>query len=134
MTRSLKLFVCLIATLAASTPAQTTDQPEAGKTSSPVAFVYVSTRTGIDAFASNDNGRLTAVPGSPYPGAVNSMSVNKKYLFGAGVNATDITTFSIASNGALKQVSQINLYWLQGGGGLAANRPGQCVQPYCSGT
>ncbi len=36
------------------------------------------------------------------------MSVNNKYLFGAGVNATDITTFSIGMNGALRQVSEIN--------------------------
>ena len=108
MTRYLKLFVCLTASLTAAALAQTTDQPEATKTSSPVAFVYVSSPTGIDAFASGSNGRLTPVPGSPFAGAVNSMSVNRKYLFGAGVNATDIFTFSIGANGALKQVSEIN--------------------------
>ncbi len=108
MTRYLKLSVCLTATLTVAALAQTIDQPEASKTNSPVAFVYVSTPTSIDAFAAAYNGRLTAVPGSPFPGTVNSMSVNRKYLFGAGVNATDITTFSIGSNGALKQVSEIN--------------------------
>jgi hypothetical protein len=108
MTRYLKLSVCLTATLTAAALAQTIDQPETSKTSSPVAFVYVSTPTGIDAFASASNGRLAAVPGSPFAGTVNSMSVNRKYLFGAGVNATDITTFSIGSNGVLKQVSEIN--------------------------
>jgi hypothetical protein len=108
MTRYPRLLVCLTATVTASALAQTTDRLEAGKVSSPDAFVYVSTPTGIDAFASASNGRLTTVSGSPFPGAVNSMSVNKKYLFGAGVNATDITTFSIALNGALKQVSEID--------------------------
>jgi hypothetical protein len=80
MTRYPRLFVCLTATLTASALAQTTDRPEAGKASSPVAFVYVSTPAGIDAFASASNGRLAAVPGSPFPGAVDSMSVNEKYL------------------------------------------------------
>jgi hypothetical protein len=108
MTRYLKLFVCLTASLTAAALAQTTDQPEATKTSSPVAFVYVSSPTGIDAFAASSTGRLTPVPGSPFPGAVNSMSVNKKYLFGAGDNGIDIFTFSIGSNGALRQVGEIN--------------------------
>jgi hypothetical protein len=46
------------------------------------------------------------VPGSPFPGSLSHMSVNKKYLFGAGDNGKDIYTFAITSNGALQQVSE----------------------------
>jgi hypothetical protein len=123
MTRYLKLFVCLTATLTGTALAQTTDQPESSKTSAPVAFVYVSSPSGIDAFAASSTGRLTPVPGSPFPGAVNSMSVNKKYLFGAGVNGTNIYSFSIGSNGALKQVSEINAQKYISGGCLLGVGP-----------
>jgi len=107
MTRYLKLFVCLTATFSAGAAlAQTSDQPET--TGSPIAYVYVSRPTHIDAFAASTTGKLTAVSGSPFSGSVSSMSVNGKYLFGAGANGTDIYSFSIGSNGALKQVSETN--------------------------
>jgi len=108
MTRYLKLFVCLAATLTATALAQTTDQPESTKTTSPVAYVYVSGPTKIEAFAASSTGTLTPVPGSPFPGSLSHMSVNKTYLFGAGDNGKDIYTFLIESNGALKQVSETN--------------------------
>ncbi len=84
MTRYLKLFVCLAATLTATALAQTTDQPETTKTTSPVAYVYVSGPTNIEAFAASSTGTLTPVSGSPFPGSLSHMSVNKTYLFGAG--------------------------------------------------
>ncbi len=46
MTRYVKLCVCLTAALTVAALAQTTDQPEAAGSS--VAFVYVSSSTGID--------------------------------------------------------------------------------------
>lgn len=79
MTRCLKLFACLTTTLCAGAAlAQTGDEPET--TSSPVAYVYVSRPTHIDAFAASTTGKLTAVPGSPFSGSVSSMSVNGKFL------------------------------------------------------
>jgi hypothetical protein len=108
MAHCLKLFVCLTATLTGAALAQTTDQPESTKTASPVAYVYVSGQTSILAFAASSNGKLTPVPGSPFPGSLSHMSVNKTYLFGAGDNGKDIYTFAIASNGALHQVSETN--------------------------
>jgi hypothetical protein len=107
MTRYLKLFAYLTATLCAGAAwAQTSDQPET--TSSPVAYVYVSRPTHIDAFAASTTGKLTVVPGSPFSDSVSSMSVNGKFLFGTGDNGKDIYSFSIGSNGALKQVSETN--------------------------
>ncbi len=107
MTRCLKLIACLTTTLSAGAAlAQTSDQPET--TSSPVAYVYVSRPTHIDAFAASTTGKLTAVPGSPFSGSVSSMSVNGKFLFGAGDNGKDIYSYSIGANGALKQVSETN--------------------------
>src|ERR1700689_5170384 len=85
MTRYLKLFVCMIATLAATALAQTTDQPEPTKTSSPVAYVYVGGNF-IDAFAASSTGKLTRVSVSPSLQPLNnSMSVNSKYLFGSNL-------------------------------------------------
>src|ERR1700735_5580121 len=103
MARCLKLLVCLTATLSGAALAQTTDQPETTKANSPVAYVYVSGQTSIQAFAASSTGKLTPVPGSPFPGGLAHMSVNKKYLFGPGDNGQDIYTFAIASNGALEQ-------------------------------
>jgi hypothetical protein len=105
MTRRIK-FICLLATLCATVAfAQT------APTSSPVAFVYVSSTVNgnsyvISAFAAASNGRLTRVSGSPFPSDVQNMAVNGKYLF--GTNGIDIYSFSIASDGALTEVGSIN--------------------------
>jgi hypothetical protein len=125
MTRSLQLFVCL-ATLAGTALAQAaTDQgaESTASTSSPVAYVYVARPTHIDGFAASSSGKHTPVPGSPFSNiAVSHLSVTKKYLFGPGDNggpdcggpdpvcSWDIYTYSIASNGALKQAAVINPY------------------------
>jgi hypothetical protein len=107
MTRPMRLFVCL-ATLTGAALAQTPAYQRPDPTSSPVAYVYVSGPTGIDAFAAASNGKLTPVPGSPFQGDVASMAVNGKYLFGTGLNDIDIYSFSIASDGALHQVAVTN--------------------------
>jgi hypothetical protein len=105
-----QVFVCL-ATLTGAALAQTPDyQRPDPTTSSPIAYVYVSRPTHIDAFAASSSGKLTAVPGSPFSNiAVSHMSVNKKYLFGAGDDQQNLYSFSIGSNGALKQVAVTNI-------------------------
>ena len=107
MTRPMRLVVCL-ATLTGAALAQTPAYQRPDPTSSPVAYVYVSGPTGIDAFAAASNGKLTPVPGSPFQGDVASMAVNGKYLFGTGLNDIHIYSFSIASDGALHQVAVTN--------------------------
>jgi hypothetical protein len=109
MTRSIQLSCCLLATLStAAALAQTAADPAYQRPSSPVAYVYVSRPTHIDAFAASSTGKLTPVAGSPFPGTVSSMSVNQKYLFGTGDNGTDLYSYSIASDGALEQVAVTN--------------------------
>jgi hypothetical protein len=108
-----KLIVTLVATLCTGAAlAQTTNNAaveNAAKTSSPVAYVYVARPTHLDGFAASSNGKLTAVPGSPFTNiSLTHMSVTKKYLFGADSDGQDLDTFSIGSNGALKEVAQIN--------------------------
>jgi hypothetical protein len=112
MTPSIQLSCCLLAMLStAAAVAQTAPDPayqRPNPPTPPVAYVYVSQPTHIDAFAASSTGKLTAVSGSPFPGTVSSMSVNKSYLFGAGDNGTDIYSYSIASDGALAQVAVTN--------------------------
>jgi hypothetical protein len=111
MTRCLKLFACLIATLCmgaalAQTPTdQTYQRPDT--TSSPVAYVYVSRPTHIDAFAAASDGKLTLI-GSPIVKDVSHMSVTQKYLFGLDDNDIDIDTFTIESNGAIKYLTDVD--------------------------
>ncbi len=81
---------------------------ETAAATAPVANVYVSnTVNQIIGFSASPTGKLTAILGSPFKGAGGqSMAANGKYLFGAG-KAT-IYSYSIAANGALKQVASIN--------------------------
>jgi hypothetical protein len=81
---------------------------QATATTAPIAYVYVSnTFNHIAGFSASSAGKLTAIAGSPFKGTgLRSMAVNGKYLFGAG--QTNIYSYSIASNGALKQVASIN--------------------------
>jgi hypothetical protein len=113
MTRSQKLSFCLMATIPLGTAlAQTsTDQTSesTAATSSPVAYVYVSRPTHLDGFAASSSGKLTAVPGSPFSNiSVYHLSVTKKYLFGASDDHEHIITYSITSNGAVKEVSSVD--------------------------
>jgi hypothetical protein len=87
----------------------------AKSSSSPVAYVYVSSSPSsgtsqINAYSASPSGALTPVPGSPFnvgSEGISQMAVNGKYLFGSA-NYTDIYSFSIASDGALQQLSLIN--------------------------
>ena len=106
MTRHIGFVLCLVATL--STAAAVA---QIASSTSPVAFVYVSSglssdNYGINAFATAPDGKLTAVSGSPFPAKVQSMAVNEQYLF--GTNGVDISSFLIAADGSLDKVATIN--------------------------
>jgi hypothetical protein len=116
------VLICALATpvFSQNSPAQNSATQNNPPASAPVAFVYVSSSPSennyqINAFSAAANGQLTPVPGSPFPAQVKQLAVNGKYLF--GTDGTYIYTFSIASNGALAQVSSINAQQLNGGSG-----------------
>jgi hypothetical protein len=106
----MKSFIklCLVVAVCAGTFAQNAPEQTINAASAPVAFAYVSAKGGIYAFSAAANGQLTPVAGSPFKGQVTGMAVNGKYLFAADANFVFIYSYSIAANGALKQVSSIN--------------------------
>lgn len=111
MNSFIKLFLVAALSAGAACAQDTAEQTQNARqasSSKPIAFVYVSTTKGIDAFAAAANGQLSAVAGSPFKGQVTGMAVNGKYLFGAGANFIDIYSYSIAANGALKSIGFIN--------------------------
>src|ERR1700722_13109837 len=82
-----------------------------------VAFVYVSSSTSnsssqINAYAAAPNGTFTPVPGSPFAENGAYITVSKKWLF--STDTVNIFSFSIADNGALKQVSTVNAQQFNG--------------------
>jgi hypothetical protein len=118
MTRFTQLFACLIAALCtqaafAQVGAEPANTTVPSTSTAPVAYVYVSTATSgepnlVWAFAAAPDARLTVVKGSPFTANVVSMAVTGKYLFGTNTNGTDVDSFSIAPDGALKQAASIN--------------------------
>jgi len=90
---------------AAPSPTEVSDSTQA--TSSPVAYLYVSSYLSsknanqIDAYSAASNGALTPIAGSPYPYNVNYMAVTGSWLFGVANLDEDLDSFSIGSNGAL---------------------------------
>jgi hypothetical protein len=115
MTSFTPIFACLITALSAqATSAQLAEATvDRSASTAPAAYVYLSTATSgspnqVWAFAAASNGKLTKVTGSPFSADVVSMAVTATYLFGVDTNGTDIDTFSIAANGALKKVASIN--------------------------
>jgi hypothetical protein len=103
----MKSFIklCLVVATCVGTFAQSAPEQTTNAASAPAAFVYVSAKSGIYAFSAAANGKLTPVAGSPFKGQLTGMAVNGKYLFGAGAGFVNIFSYSIAANGALKQVS-----------------------------
>jgi hypothetical protein len=106
MTCHIRFVLCLIATLSTAAAVG-----QISSNASPVAFVYVASSPSnnkyeINAFTAAPDGRLTAVSGSPFSANVQSMAVNQQYLFGA--NGVDIYSFSIAADGSLDKVANIN--------------------------
>ncbi len=117
MTRHVQLVIYLAAMLCSeaafsqSSPREVTGSGEAVVSTVPVADVYVSSNVyasnpRIYAYGAASNGKLTAVPGSPFTAAIaygGSLAVNAKYLF--ATNGVDISSFGIASNGVLHHVA-----------------------------
>lgn len=91
---------------------KSTNSSEPRSGSSVVAYIYVSSSPSsgssqINGYSADSTGRLTPIAGSPFPGSVQYLALNGKWLFGED-NYTNIDSFSIGSNGALQQVSIIN--------------------------
>ena len=88
----------------ASKPTGSEDIPKVS--GAPVAYIYVSSsnnsKSTIHAFTASSSGNLTAISGSPFNANVADMAVNGKYLFGFGKDHSNIFSYLIESNGALK--------------------------------
>jgi hypothetical protein len=119
MTRYEKLLLCLTLFFTGAAMAQT-DDAQPTKTSSPVAYVYVSRPTHIDGFAASAKGVLTPVPGSPILGKVTAMAASSSLLFGSGADSTSVYSFHIASDGALTpaEATNVQTFNSSGCGGL----------------
>ena len=108
------LILAMASTVAVAAQDSST-QTRAAASGTTAAFVYVSSSpssgTGqINAYSATSTGKLEPVAGSPFSfgsEGISPLAVNGKFLFAAG-NDTDIYSFTIASNGALQQVSQID--------------------------
>jgi 6-phosphogluconolactonase (cycloisomerase 2 family) len=83
------------------------------------AYVYVSTQSGIDGFSAAATGVLTPISGSPFSSTASYMTGNSRWLF--GTDGIQIYSYSVAANGALQQVSQVN--------GEQENNPPNCGGP-----
>jgi len=108
MTRYLRFVVCFLAMLCTDVAFTQITSTQTDASGSPVAYVYVSlSNQNVKAFAASSNGKLTPVSGSPFHvGYVESMTVNAKYLF--TTDSVYIYSYSIAPDGAIKQVASIN--------------------------
>ena len=105
------LAACASTVLASAQASSSPTEIEAtaqGNTS-PVAYVYVSNapsgKNQISGYAAAANGALTPISGSPFSTPAFYMAVNGSWLFATDGN--NIESFSIASNGALKQVDSL---------------------------
>ncbi len=116
MKPSIKLVVLVAAlctTVAFAQDSSTEAGVQASVTTSPVAYIYVSsvlsqTSNHIYAYSAAPNGALAPVLGSPFPGNAEYMALNGKFLFANDPTDTYIYSFRIESNGALQQVSSID--------------------------
>jgi hypothetical protein len=99
--------ICSGAVLLAAQSAPSDTSNIAAATSSPVAYIYVSSAVNsatnrIDGYAAAANGALKPVPRSPFPDNVSYLSVNGAWLFGAEDGLpSNVFSYSIGSNGAL---------------------------------
>ena len=118
MKSSVKLAACLIATLCGCMTSAQVAYAQGGAVSqpsiSPAAYVYViSNPSGnsyeVDGYSADSTGALTRLAGSPFWKTTNTllaMAHTAHWLFVS--DEAHIYSFSIASNGALKQVSSVN--------------------------
>ena len=113
MSRSICLAVCLVALAStegarALSPTDPTEANAAATASASVARIYVNSGSKIVAYSAASNGKLTAVPGSPFNLSTSVMAANGNYLFGFEPNSVIIDSLSMASNGALKKATTTN--------------------------
>ena len=101
--------VALLSTGAAFTQiAAAQASPEtATSTSSPVAYIYVQTKKGIDVFSASSTGKLTQVKGSLFADTGQMGAINGSYLVSVGKSA--MYTYPIEANGAVgKQAFEVS--------------------------
>jgi hypothetical protein len=77
---------------------------------SPVAYIYVSNspssgKNQINGYAAASNGALARISGSPFSTPAFELALNGRWLF--ATDGSNIDSFSIASNGALKLVDSL---------------------------
>ncbi|MGA9583984.1 MAG: hypothetical protein WBQ95_01585 [Terracidiphilus sp.] len=101
--------LALLSTWAGFTPIATAQSsPETTtSTSSPVAYVYVQTKKGIDVFSASSTGRLTPVKGSLFADTGQMGAINGHYLVSVGTSS--MHTYPIEANGAVgKQAFEVS--------------------------
>ena len=113
MSRLIRLAVCLVALFAvgeafAQTPDAEIDETASTASSAPVAHVYIGNGSKILAFSAASNGKLTAVPGSPFNFNISLLGANRYYLFGFLPNSATIESLSMAASGALKKAKTLD--------------------------
>lgn len=101
----------------ASDPPSTTNLKQHGNNST-VAYVYVANTPNpngafgsanqITAYAADSNGKLTAIPGSPFNEDVSYMVVNGMYLMAVSNRQKTINSYSIRPDGSLTFATQTN--------------------------
>jgi hypothetical protein len=113
MSRSVGTLLCALLWAYASTvlaSAQAASSPSdesAHASSSPAAYVYVSSYISsgktslISGYVAASNGSLTAISGSPFKYNVAALALNGAWLFGVDSTDTKIKSFAIDSNGSL---------------------------------
>lgn len=114
----LSVAFCTAAALAQVSTESTGSSPEntIESSTSPVAYVYVSSSTGVVAYHAASNGKLTHIAGSPFSADVNYLVSNGKYLFGSTQSGTDIDAYSIESDGALRYAKSTTIPTLSDSG------------------
>ena len=103
------LLLALISTGVASTQIATAQVSKASATTttSPVAYVYVQTKKGVDVFSASSTGQLTQVKGSLFADTGQMGAINGSYLVSVGTDYMHV--YPIESTGGVgKQVSQID--------------------------
>src|SRR6266568_3016079 len=122
-----KKLVCLGTAVCAAAAIFQAGSAQAGPSAGPVAYVYVASTPAnssvneVQAYSAAPDGKLTPVPGSPFPEAVTSMAVNGLFLMGASQTTTDINAYHIESNGSLTYAASTNYAQYNNGCGAAGS-------------
>jgi hypothetical protein len=103
-----KSFVCLGILSAIPATAQTNAAVNQAKpTTSPVAYVYVQSSSGVVAYSASSTGQLSKISGSPFHTTGTISGSTGSTFFTVGTD--DIHAYPVASNGGIKaQESQID--------------------------